>query len=94
MEGKIKKTKEALSRTFDMPEDITMDLPKITISGNNEIIIENHRGVKVFSQNQVIVNSTVGLIKVDGYDFEILFMGGDTIVISGRFKNLVYEESK
>lgn len=91
MERKIKKTKEVLSRAFDMPKDIVMNVPKITITGDNEIIIENHKGVIIFGDDQIIVNSSLGLIKVEGKNFEILFMGGDTIVISGRFKALIYE---
>lgn len=93
MKEKINKNQGALTRALDMPQDIMMNLPKITITGNNEIIIENHKGVLAFSENEITVNSTLGLLKVEGCRLEILFMGGDTIVISGRFKTLIYEEN-
>jgi sporulation protein YqfC len=91
LDSRVNKVKENISEKLELPRDIVLDLPKITITGDNEIIIENHKGVILFEEKQVKVNSGVGLISISGSNFEILFMGGSTITLSGKFKSMIYE---
>ena len=91
VEHKLYRTKETIADTFDLPRDIILNLPKITIISNNEITIENHKGVVLFEEKEVKINSNVGLISIFGTGFEILFMGGSTLTLSGKFKSVVYE---
>ena len=44
MEDKINKAKESLADQ-NLPRDIMLNIPKISIIGNNEITIENHKGI-------------------------------------------------
>ena len=51
MQEKFEKSRDVIAEKFDLPKDVVLNLPKITIIGNNEIIIENHKGIiclKVF----------------------------------------------
>jgi sporulation protein YqfC len=91
VEDKLYRTKQNIADKLDLPRDIILNMPKITVTGDNEIIIENHKGVVLFVENQVKVNSGVGLISIYGSRFEILFMGGSTITIGGKFKSIAYE---
>lgn len=94
MEGKLYKTREAIAEKLDLPRDVILNLPKISITGNNEITIENHRGVILFEENEIKINSYVGLITINGSGFEILFMGGSTLTVSGKFKSVVYDNNE
>nr|WP_284703725.1 sporulation protein YqfC [Clostridium swellfunianum] len=85
------RTKETLAEKLDLPRDVILNIPKITITGNNEIIVENHKGVILFEEKEIRINSNVGLIAIYGSGFEILFMGGSTLTVSGKFKSVVYE---
>lgn len=84
-------TKENIAEKLDLPRDIIMDLPKITITGDSEILIENHKGIVVFGEKVVRINSRIGSISIHGEGFEILFIGGKTLTLSGKFKSVVYE---
>ena len=91
MEDKLLRTKEVIAGKLELPRDILLNMPKITVTGDNEITIENHKGVILFEQNEVKINSNLGLISVYGGNFEILFMGGSTLTLSGKFKSIIYE---
>lgn len=91
MENKIKKVKENMTSKLELPRDIVFDLPKITIIGNNEITIENHKGIVLFEEKEIKINSGIGLISIYGNDFEILFMGGKTLTLRGAFRMISYE---
>lgn len=91
MGRKVEKVKENISDKLQLPRDIIMDLPKIIITGDSEISVENHKGVISFQTEILKVNSKVGVIVIKGNNLEILFIGGNTITIGGKFKSIQYE---
>ena len=91
MEGKFQKGKEKILSKLDFPRDISLDLPKIIVIGNREIIIENHKGIIFFETNMVKINSRIGAILIKGEEFEILFIAETSITISGIFQGISYE---
>ncbi|WP_369703020.1 sporulation protein YqfC [Clostridium moutaii] len=84
-------TKQNIADKLDLPRDIILNMPQIKVMGNNEIIIENHKGIILFEDSQIKINSGIGLISIYGSKFEVLFIGGSTITVGGRFKSIVYE---
>ena len=91
MDNKFSRTKETIASKLELPRDILLELPKITILANNEINIENHKGVVIFEEEEIKINSNIGPISIYGKDLKILFIGGNTITLSGSFKSVVYE---
>ena len=91
MKEKIERTKEILSEKFDLPKDVIMNLPKITIIGDSEITIENHKGIILFERSIIKINTKAKIINIEGENFEILYIGESTITISGKFKSISYE---
>lgn len=48
-----KKVKQLMTKTMDLPQDVMMDLPRITMIGQLHIYIENHRGLLAFTDSEV-----------------------------------------
>lgn len=92
MENKINEVKNSFADKLDLPRDLVLDLPKIAITGDNEIIIENHKGIIIFDDKQSKINTRVGPVTIYGENLEILFLGGTTITLRGKFRSVVYEE--
>ena len=91
MKDKLEKAREIFTEKLDLPKDVILNLPKITIVGNTEIIIENHKGIILFERNIIKINTNVKVINIEGENFEILYIGDSTITISGKFKSVGYE---
>ncbi|MCY6484251.1 sporulation protein YqfC [Clostridium aestuarii] len=94
MRDKLDKTRENIAQKLDLPRDVVLNIPKITITGNNEIAIENHKGIVLFEENKMIINSNIGLILIEGERLEVRFIGGSTIIISGKFKTITYHRNR
>lgn len=92
MEERLEKAKGYISDKFELPKDVIMNLPRIIVVGKEEITIENHKGILSFNSNMVKINSGIGTVIVEGKNFEILFMGGSTLTIGGKFESIVYGE--
>ena len=91
MKDKLEKAREIFTEKLDLPKDVILNLPKITIIGNTEITIENHKGIILFERNIIKINTKVKVINIEGENFEILYIGDSTITISGKFKSVGYE---
>ena len=44
MENRKDTIRQAVAEFLDIPKDLVLDLPKVTLVGRNELYIENHRG--------------------------------------------------
>lgn len=91
MQSRIDKSRELIAGKLDIPKDIMMSLPKIIITGDEEITIENHKGIILFEKNLIKINTKIKVVNIQGENFEILYIGDSTITISGKFKSVVYE---
>lgn len=80
---KREKRAEHIADTLDMPLDVICDIPKTEIYGKNRISIENFRGVLDYDENCVKINTTVGIVKIDGDELFIESITDEGIFIRG-----------
>lgn len=94
MNNKLDATKEIFADKLDLPRDIVLDLPKITIIADNEINVENHKGILLFEEDKIRIKSKVGIISIEGENFQVLYLESRTVTISGNFKAVRYEKNE
>ena len=92
MKNKLFRGKEFIAEKLDIPIDVVLDIPKIIITGKEEITIENHKGIVAFSENEIKVSSKKGIIKIQGNNFEIFYMGSNSLTINGEIRAIFYED--
>lgn len=91
MGDKLEKVKERVIYGMDLPVDVALNLPKVTAVARKEVTVENHKGIIKFSTEELVINTSLGALTILGEDFEIIFVGGTTITLSGHFRSMVYE---
>ena len=91
MKSKLIRGKEFIAQKLDIPIEVMIDIPKIIITGNEEITIENHKGIVAFSEHEIKVSSKKGIIKIQGNNFEIFYMGSNSLTINGEIRAISYE---
>ena len=80
-----------LLRVFDITEDALGTVPRITLTGDSRVMIENHRGLAVYEREHIAVNGGRLLVSLHGEDLELMEMNKNEIVISGRVFSLELE---
>ncbi|MGF7046098.1 sporulation protein YqfC [Paenibacillus sp. DS2015] len=75
---------------FDLPQDIIFDLPRLTMVGNKELLIENHRGVLHFSSEKLTLSLTQGSLEVEGSELMIRSILSQEVMIEGTIVNIKY----
>lgn len=82
--------KNKLTNLFELPKDVVLNLPLITIVGNKEIQIENYKGIVEYSEEMIKVKTTVGVIKVNGKKLFVKLITSENIQITGFIKSFEY----
>ncbi len=78
-ENRAKRVADAL----DLPLDVICDVPRCELIGKNEIWIENTRGILDYSESMVKINTTVGILKIEGDELTIASISDDSVNIKG-----------
>lgn len=88
----MRKNKESrLDRLLEMPKEIYSDVPKITITGFGEIIIENYKGILEYEEFFVKIKTYIGNININGYQLELENMTNDDIKVKGKIESIDLE---
>ena len=81
-------------RIFDIPEDITSDIPKITILGFNKILIENYKCILEYQDFFIRIKMSIGLIDINGFNMKMEEMTQDDLIITGTVESIDFEQAK
>ncbi|MFA9558779.1 sporulation protein YqfC [Evansella sp. AB-rgal1] len=83
-----KKLKRWMTEQMDLPADVMMDLPRVTLIGNFHIYIENHKGVIRFTREELRLRLTEGELLVVGNEFIIKNILPEEILLEGVIEDI------
>uniref|UniRef100_A0A7C2ICL3 Sporulation protein YqfC n=1 Tax=Ammonifex degensii TaxID=42838 RepID=A0A7C2ICL3_9THEO len=75
---------------LELPGEVAFDLPKIIITGNLQVLIENHRGIVAYDQEMVRVLVEAGEVTVSGRNLVIRSIVPEEIVIEGEIREVSF----
>lgn len=90
MKDNMEKFKYNISDILELPKDIMMDLPKITLIGSIQVLISNHKGIIEYTKEVIRINSNSGVIKVVGKDMYIKIILVEEIIIVGNIEKIEF----
>jgi len=90
VKNRIDELKSNISETFELPKDIVMDLPKISVIGNIQVIISNHKGIIEYSKETLRINTNIGVIKITGSDMYLKTILTEEIIIAGTIEKIEF----
>ncbi len=75
---------------MELPPDVMMDLPRVTIIGQLHIYIENHKGLLAFSDQEVRLLLKKGQLLIKGNSFVIKTVLPEEILLEGKISEVLY----
>ena len=88
---KKKKRLNRVDKILEFPKEVYSNEPKIIISGFDELIIENFKGILEYEEFFVRINTYIGIININGYNLKLETMTNDDIKITGQIENFEIE---
>lgn len=81
---------EKLTAFLDLPKEIVYDLPKITLIGNLQALVENHRGIIEYGTEKIRISVNAGELEVTGKNLSIRNITRDEIYLDGDIALIKY----
>jgi sporulation protein YqfC len=79
-----------MAEKMDLPQDVMMDLPRITMVGQIHVYIENHRGLLVFTDKELRLLLKQGQLLIKGKSFVIKTILPEEILLEGKIDQVIY----
>lgn len=79
----IRNVKRKTVQALDIPSDVILDMPRITIVGFIQIHIENHHGVLLFTDQELRLLLKKGQLMIRGKDLVIRTIYSHELLIEG-----------
>ncbi len=85
------KVKKRFADIFDLPPDIILGLPRITLIGRIQLYIENHSGITLYERDRIRIRVKDGEIIIGGEDLQLRTVYNDDIYIEGVINSIALE---
>lgn len=85
--------RKKLTEALELPMEITLNVPRITLVGDLHVTIENHRGIIHFSGDRVVVGVFKGQVEVRGSNLSIGYIHADEVFLVGEIRSIAFIES-
>lgn len=90
---KKKNKASKIDRLLDLPKEVYSNEPKIIITGFDEMIIENFKGILEYEEFIVRINTYIGIININGYNLNLENMTNDDIKVTGKIESFDLERT-
>lgn len=91
MKKNKKKNNSRLNNILEFPEEISNNEPKITIIGFKKIMIENYKGILEYENFFVRLNTTIGVLNINGFNLSLNEMTDEDLIITGNIESIDFE---
>ena len=89
----MKRKNNKIDRILEMPQEVYSNIPKIIITGFDEIIIENFKGILEYEEFFVRISTHIGIININGYNLNLENMTNDDIKVTGKIESFDLERT-
>ena len=79
-------------KLFDLPEELSSDIPKVTIIGFDRVLIENYKAVLEYQDFFIRIKMSTGLININGFELFMNEMTKDDLIITGSIESVDFEK--
>lgn len=82
-ENKQKNIRLAIAEATDLPKEIVLGLPLLTIIGTSELRIENFKNIIEFSDEKIRINTSCGILRIEGKKLVLAEISSRSISVKG-----------
>ena len=80
-----------LADLSEVPKDVAMGFPVLTMIGQMELNIENYRGIIEYTDVLIRIQTKAGQLLINGRGLSIAYYTNDEMKINGRIDSIEYQ---
>jgi len=82
--------KEKMGEVLEIPKELVMDTGKVTVIGQKQLLLENHKGIVEYEDFRIKVNTREGIIQLEGNGMDIKEITSEDIMVSGDIYSIQF----
>ena len=79
-----------MAEILELPKELILNVPKLTLIGNNIMSIQNFRSLIEYSNTQIKIKTNSGLILIQGNKLSIKEISTEDTIIEGEIQRLEF----
>ena len=83
--------KKKIVNVSGVPSEVILGVPIVTVTGNQEFMINNYRGIMEYNDSFIRIQTKTGQIKVNGRNLTVDYYTNDEMKVIGHIKTIEYE---
>ena len=87
---KHEKVKREITEALALPKEIVLNLPLISLYGNEELNLENYKGVVEYTSERIRINTSKGILKIEGRNLLLKQVTSENISVTGGIVKIEY----
>lgn len=80
--------KEKFSDAMELPKELLLDIPRMTILGNEDILIENYKGIVAYEENLIRFQNGISIY---GNNLNVEEITDTDMMITGEIYHIEFE---
>ncbi len=90
---KNRKQHSRVDKFLEFPKEVYSNEPKVVVTGFDELIIENFKGILEYEEFFVRINTYIGIININGYNLNLENMTNDDLKVRGKIESIEFERT-
>lgn len=78
---------------LEIPKEVYSDIPNFIITGFEDMLIENYKGILEYEDFYVRINTSIGIVNIHGINLKLDKMTEDNIKITGKIESIDIERT-
>lgn len=74
---------ERLAARLDLPAEVMAGAPRVTVTGKQRVLVENHRGVLAYTEQEVSVGGKTARVRIRGDGLLLRAMDRNSLLVTG-----------
>lgn len=83
--------KEKITENLQLPKEVILNYPKLTVLGKKDISVENIIGIIEFTDKIIRLNTETHILNIYGCGLEIMSLSLDEVIIKGSIEKILFE---
>lgn len=80
-----------LNDILEIPKEVYTNIPNLIITGFDDIIIENYKGILEYEDYFIRINTHIGIVNIHGINLNLEKMTEDNLKITGKMESIEIE---
>lgn len=89
----LDRMRRAAASFGELPPDLVLDLPRLTVVGGLQLHVENHRGLLYCSPGQIRIRIRQGEVEIRGQRLRLALLRPEEMTIEGTLESVAFLRS-